>query len=179
MEIDRTSRRRRFTTGGLLLGLGLGGFFDGIVLHQILQWHHMVSSLDDYPMTTLAGLEANTLADGLFHAVTYLLTVTGIAFLWSALRRATGIWSTGAFLGLLLLGWGFFNILDGIVNHHLLEVHHIREDTGNQLAWDIAFLTLGVAQTVTGLLITRAHRLSVNEIEYQSMTFTDEKPQAS
>lgn len=25
---------------GILFGLGLGGFFDGIVLHQILQWHH-------------------------------------------------------------------------------------------------------------------------------------------
>ncbi|MGZ5240675.1 MAG: DUF2243 domain-containing protein, partial [Caldimonas sp.] len=23
---------------GILFGLGLGGFFDGIVLHQILQW---------------------------------------------------------------------------------------------------------------------------------------------
>ena len=29
---------------GFLLGLGLGGFFDGIVLHQLLQWHHMASS---------------------------------------------------------------------------------------------------------------------------------------
>ena len=28
---------------GLLYGLGLGGFIDGIVLHQILQWHHMVT----------------------------------------------------------------------------------------------------------------------------------------
>ncbi len=25
-----------------ILGLGLGGFFDGIVLHQILQWHHLI-----------------------------------------------------------------------------------------------------------------------------------------
>jgi uncharacterized membrane protein len=32
---------RRFpTAAGIFLGLGLGGFFDGIVLHQILQWHH-------------------------------------------------------------------------------------------------------------------------------------------
>jgi uncharacterized membrane protein len=28
---------------GLLFGIGLGGFLDGIVLHQILQWHHMLS----------------------------------------------------------------------------------------------------------------------------------------
>ena len=54
---------------GLLYGLGLGGFVDGIVLHQVLQWHHMVSSTEDHPMTTLAGLEVNTLADGFFHVV--------------------------------------------------------------------------------------------------------------
>jgi uncharacterized membrane protein len=28
--------------------LGLRGFFDGIVLHQILQWRHMLTSAD-YP----------------------------------------------------------------------------------------------------------------------------------
>jgi uncharacterized membrane protein len=37
------------------------------VLHQVLQWHHMVSHVEDYPMTTLEGLEVNTFADGLFH----------------------------------------------------------------------------------------------------------------
>ncbi|TIP73091.1 MAG: DUF2243 domain-containing protein, partial [Mesorhizobium sp.] len=39
-----TSEHRRFpTSAGILLGLGLGGFFDGIVLHQLLQWHHMAT----------------------------------------------------------------------------------------------------------------------------------------
>src|SRR5215212_10407320 len=32
---------RRITGPGVVLGLGLGGFVDGIVLHQVLQWHHM------------------------------------------------------------------------------------------------------------------------------------------
>ena len=27
-----------------LIGVGLGGFIDGILLHQILQWHNMLSS---------------------------------------------------------------------------------------------------------------------------------------
>ena len=58
---------RRLVIGGLCLGLGLGGFVDGIVLHQLLQWHHMVSEQRD-PLT-VAGLEANTVADGAFHAV--------------------------------------------------------------------------------------------------------------
>ena len=55
---------------GVLLGIGLGGFLDGIVLHQILQWHHMLTSEGADPDTTIAGLQVNTLADGLFHAFT-------------------------------------------------------------------------------------------------------------
>ncbi len=35
-------RPRQGLLPGLLVGLGLGGFFDGIVLHQLLQWHHML-----------------------------------------------------------------------------------------------------------------------------------------
>jgi hypothetical protein len=50
---------------GLLLGIGLEGFVDGIVLHQILQGHHLLSSEGGRPASHVAGLEANTLADGL------------------------------------------------------------------------------------------------------------------
>ena len=55
------------TAAGILFGLGLGGFFDGIVLHQILQWHHMLTSAG-YPADSVANLELNTSGDGLFHA---------------------------------------------------------------------------------------------------------------
>jgi len=62
---------RRFPTStGLLLGRGLGGFFDGVVLHQILQWHHMLGSM--YPADSAAALQLNTFWDGLFHASTYV-----------------------------------------------------------------------------------------------------------
>src|SRR5687767_9183559 len=60
-----------------LLGIGLGGFLDGIVLHQVLQWHHMLTSTDAHPMTTVAGLEANTLADGLSHLATWVAVLAG------------------------------------------------------------------------------------------------------
>jgi uncharacterized membrane protein len=52
------------------MGMGLGGFVDGIVLHQILQWHHMLTGTGDHPSNTVVGLEANTLADGFFHLAT-------------------------------------------------------------------------------------------------------------
>ena len=73
-------------SAGILLGLGLGGFFDGIVLHQVLQWHHMVTSAG-YPPDSVDNLELNTLLDGLFHAATWLFTVAGLFILWRKARH--------------------------------------------------------------------------------------------
>lgn len=75
---DRSEARSPSRAPGLLLGIGLGGFVDGILLHQILQWHHMLTSEGSYPETTVAGLETNTLWDGLFHAATWVAVVLGI-----------------------------------------------------------------------------------------------------
>ncbi len=147
---QRRSRHGTLTAAGILLGLGLGGFFDGIVLHQLLQWHHMVSNVADYPVTTVAGLKANTLGDGLFHAATYMFTVLGVALLWRSRARPDGSWSTRSFVGLLLMGWGLFNLVEGIIDHHLLQIHHVREDAANQLAWDLAFLVWGAIMLVGG-----------------------------
>ncbi len=137
MIAQTRTRGRRVTPAGILLELGLGSFFDGIVLHQMLQWHHLVSNVAEYPVTTISGLEANTLADGLFHAVAYLFTAVGLALLW---RAPHGPLPARILIGLLLMGWGSFNLVEGIVDHHILEVHHVREDAGNQLAWDLEFL---------------------------------------
>jgi len=64
-------------SAGILFGLGLGGFFDGIVLHQILQWHHMLTSAG-YPPDSVENLKVNTRWDGLFHASTYIFTALGL-----------------------------------------------------------------------------------------------------
>lgn len=145
---------------GILLGLGLGGFFDGIVLHQILQWHHMLSSTEYVP-TTIANLQVNVLWDGLFHALTYALTVAGLFLLWQALRRDGTVWSTRLFAGCLLAGWGLFNLIEGVVNHHLLGIHHVREDVlagPSQLAWDLGFLAWGALMLIGGWLLIRSER---------------------
>ena len=72
-----TEPRHPSRVPALLLGVGLGGFVDGIVLHQLLQWHHVVSDVPGRSPTTVAGLEANTLADGLFHAVSWVFVLIG------------------------------------------------------------------------------------------------------
>jgi uncharacterized membrane protein len=141
---------------GVLYGLGLGGFVDGIVLHQILQWHHMVSHTEDHPMTTLAGLEMNTLADGFFHVATWFLVLGASIATLVAWRQGRVAPSWGFHFGLVLLGWGVFNLVEGVVDHHLLEVHHVRDDLGAPLGWDLAFLGSGVLLVVAGWLLHRS-----------------------
>ncbi|WP_137293895.1 DUF2243 domain-containing protein [Nocardioides dongxiaopingii] len=140
---------------GFLYGIGLGGFVDGIVLHQILQWHHLVSHTDAHPTTTVAGLEANTLADGLFHVVSWLVVVAACVV---TMRQ----WRAGRFapawrfhLGAILAGWGAFNLVEGVVDHHVLGIHHVRDDVGAPLAWDLGFLALGALLVVGGWLLAR------------------------
>jgi uncharacterized membrane protein len=138
----------------VLLGLGLGGFFDGIVLHQILQWHHMVTSAG-YPANTVGNLELNTLLDGLFHTSTYIMTAVGLGLLWSATRLPHVRWSTSLLVGGLLVGWGTFNVVEGIVDHHLLGLHHVKEGSDDLLAWDLGFLAWGAIMLVGGLALMR------------------------
>lgn len=139
---------------GILLGVGLGGFFDGIVLHQILQWHHMVSA--QVEPNVIGNLRVNVMADGLFHAATYVFTVLGIACLWRAWQRPSVPKSGRSLLGSTILGWGLFNFVEGIVNHHLLRLHHVWPDgPGSVLLWDVTFLVWGVLFLAAGYAIVR------------------------
>jgi uncharacterized membrane protein len=140
---------------GILLGIGLGGFVYGIVLHQILQWHHMLTSTEGNPPTTVAGLEANTLADGLFHAATWVCVAAGSWALWRAWHdgRLAPPWRVH--LGLMLAGWGAFNLVEGLVDHQLLGIHHVRDDLGGPLGWDLGFLAFGALLVAAGLALTR------------------------
>ena len=52
------------------LGFGLSGFFDGILLHQILQWHHLLSLV---PGETMRDIGNQIVADGLFHLFMYAI----------------------------------------------------------------------------------------------------------
>lgn len=141
---------------GLLLGAGLGGFIDGIVLHQLLQWHHLLSHVEGTPTDTIAGLRVNTMADGIFHAGTWVLVlvaiILGIAE-WRRGRSAPGWRYTS---GLVLAGWGVFNLVEGLVDHQLLGIHHVRDDLGGPVSWDIGFLVFGALLVGVGLLLHRA-----------------------
>jgi uncharacterized membrane protein len=138
------------------MGIGLGGFVDGIVLHQVLQWHHMLSDTADNPVTTVAGLEANTLADGLFHVATYLFVIAGMSATLRAWQRRELAPPWRAHAGLLLTGWGAFNVVEGVIDHLVLGIHHVRDDLGGPLSWDIGFVVFGAVQIAAGLALARA-----------------------
>ena len=67
------------------------------------------------------------------------------------------VWSTGAFVGSILIGFGSFNLVEGIIDHHLLQIHHVKAGA-NQLAWDLSFLGLGVLLVVGGWLLVQQAR---------------------
>jgi uncharacterized membrane protein len=147
---------------GILLGIGLGGFVDGIVLHQLLQWHHMLTSTDTdragvpfYPADTVSGLRMNTAWDGGFHVVTWLFVLGGLSLLFSRLtterRRA---WSSRFLWGWVLVGWGLFNLVEGLVDHEVLGIHHVRSGP-HQTAWDLGFLALGAVLVAAGWALGR------------------------
>lgn len=150
--MDRgTTRSRRLDWAGSLLGLSLGGFFDGILLHQILQWHHLLSLVD-----AVDDVSGQILFDGLFHAAMYAIAAAGLVLLLLS-RRELGL--TGAsrlLVGKVFVGFGAWHVLDSVLSHWLLGIHRVKLDSPNPLFWDLLwFAAFGVVPIVIGLLIRR------------------------
>ncbi|MCB2380231.1 DUF2243 domain-containing protein [Hymenobacter sp. BT635] len=138
---------------GILMGAGLGGFVDGIVLHQILQWHNMLSN--KLPPDTLVNAKVNMYWDGVFHAAVWVMTALGLRLLWSVGHRRDVPWSGRTFSGSLVLGWGLFNVIEGLIDHTLLGLHHVYEYTADHLPADLGFLAFGLLQLLVGWLLIR------------------------
>jgi uncharacterized membrane protein len=147
---ETSNRQSPVITAGIVLGIGLGGFFDGIVLHQILQWHHMLSNVR--PLTTISNIDLNMIWDGLFHAFDWVMTVIGIVLLWRAGGRDDVRWSSKTFFASLLIGFGLFNLVEGLIDHQILGIHHVKPGP-NQLAWDLGFLAFGALLVAIGWIM--------------------------
>ncbi len=140
---------------GMLLGIGLGGLFDGILLHQVFQTHSMMSAM--IPRDSVANMELNLFWDGLMHALCWLVTLAGVVTLFSVGRRSDVPWTGTTLVGGLLLGWGLFNILEAVINHHILGTHHVVERLGLS-EWDFAFLVFGIMLFFIGAGIIQGER---------------------
>jgi uncharacterized membrane protein len=143
-------RYERTRTAALLLGAGLGGLLDGILLQQIAQWHQTVSARVS-PLTVDA-IQLNLLADGLFNLLPWAIALTGALVLWSGARASGPLPSTRAFCGYMMIGWGAFNLAEGALNHHIFELHHVRDLPTHMTSYDWVFLALaGIGFIVIGL----------------------------
>jgi uncharacterized membrane protein len=152
-EAATLPNRRPLIAAGTMLGIGMGGFVDGIVLHQLLQVHNMLSARR--PKDSVVNMEINMFWDGLFHAFAWAMTALGLWMLWKAVKRRDVPLSGRTLLGAMVLGWGLFNLVEGVIDHHLLHIHHVVERLGVSL-WDWLFLGVGgVGFIAIGLLIIR------------------------
>jgi len=149
-------RGSRATVAGILVGVGMGGFVDGIVLHQIFQWHNMVSNW--IPPTTMEAMSVNMVWDGVFHAFVWVVTLAGIVLLWGAAYRRDAIPSLRSFVGQLILGWGLFNLVEGVIDHQILAVHYVRQ-VPNYTVYNLTFLAVGgVLFILAGWMLMKAGR---------------------
>ncbi|MGY4625305.1 DUF2243 domain-containing protein [Bradyrhizobium sp. USDA 4486] len=109
---------------GALLGLALGAFLDGIVFHQLLQWHHTLSGC--YPLDSIDNVRLNTTWDGIFHGAAYVFVLAGLYLLWQRARGTEPGSTSRQCIGTVLLGWGIFNLVEGVVDHEILGRHRVK-----------------------------------------------------
>jgi uncharacterized membrane protein len=136
--VNRYTYRTRNLWVGFLFGLGVVGFIDDTVFHQLLHWHHFYDK-----STTDIGL----VSDGLFHAFSWFATI-GSSFLLADLHRRNAFWLK-RWVGGVFLGAGAFQLYDGTIQHKLMKLHQIRYNvdiTPYDVIWNItAFAMIVVA----------------------------------
>lgn len=144
---------RRFMLAAGVVGFAFGGFFDGIMLHQVLQWHHLFSLV---PGETWRDMRNQILMDGLFHVAHYLIALAGLWLLWRNWPAADGPGLGRRLLGAALLGFGAWQFVDIVGFHWIAGIHRIRVGVDNPLAYDLGWLALfGVTALTAGLFLWR------------------------
>ncbi|MDS0300377.1 DUF2243 domain-containing protein [Halogeometricum sp. S1BR25-6] len=116
---DGVTRRSLLSAG--VFGFGFSGLIDVLVLHHVLQWHHLLSGI--YPQTTMTGLRTNILADGLFSLAMLVIMCVGAGLLWQSERRTDVPLALRPVAGAAVIGLGAFDLYDVLVDHVLLGLH--------------------------------------------------------
>ena len=142
---------RRTTTGaraalpGVLIGVGLAGTLDEVVLHQLLRWHHFYDR-----STSAVGL----ISDGLFHAASTAALAVGFVILIRRLGELPRGWGA-PLVGWILVGAGGFNLYDGTIQHKVLGLHQVRSGARSLLVYDVAFIGVAAVVALAGVALLR------------------------
>ncbi len=156
----RNALKDPLVRAGVVLGAGFGGLADGIVLHSILGWHHLICSgatLTCQP-TSIDQLKRENTQDGYFDLVLYLVLLAGTAMLFRAARLAGPAGKGGVLLGSILAGGGLFNFLEGLINHQILGLHHVLPGSPHQFLFDMLYLANGILFFIIGAWFIRLLR---------------------
>lgn len=130
MMPERQQVRDETLLGAFLFGFGLIAMVDGIIFHQLLQWH------STYMWNPSRYVQI--FSDGVLHVISTAIMVVGATVLWRSHPMSNPM-KYQTFWGGLLLGAGSFNLLDGILSHHVLGIHHVRPGDAHELMYDLAF----------------------------------------
>ena len=145
------SLRHSTRYGWLMVGFALGGFFDGIVLHQLLQWHHLLSGLDD-PLGS--DLRFQITMDGVFHLTMYLVAIAGTVLVLVGRREGGRAGTASEILRLSLIGFATWHVVDALLSHWLIGLHRIRMDSDTPLLWDVGWLVaFGILPLLVAFLL--------------------------
>ncbi|WP_235872311.1 DUF2243 domain-containing protein [Siminovitchia acidinfaciens] len=117
---------------------------DGIFFHQILQWHSVYMQTNRFNQIV---------SDGLFHLFVTIVIFIGAIILWKS-DPSDSKNNKFTFFSGIFLGAGLFNFIEGILNHHILQIHHVKPGP-NQLLFDILFDISGVILIIIGLLFKK------------------------
>lgn len=138
---------------GILFGIGLIAFFDEVVFHQLLRWHHFYD---------LATTDIGLISDGLFHAFSWFATIGGL-FLFADLRRRQAV-QLKKWWGGVLLGAGVFQLYDGIIQHKLMRIHQIRY-VDHVFVYDVIWNVGAIIMIVGGVYLIKSSRKKITNGE--------------
>lgn len=141
MQKNQQRYALRNLASGFLFGLGLVAFLDEVIFHQLLGWHHFYDK-----SSTAVGL----FSDGLFHAFSWFATVAAL-FLVADLRRRSAFWMKRWISG-VMIGGGFFQLYDGLINHKVFAIHQIRYGV-ELLPYDIAWNAIAALILAGGIAL--------------------------
>ena len=151
---DTHRGRRALLWTGVLLGVGVVGSLDQILLHQLLQWHNFYVHTTEF---------WRIFSDGLFHLLSAALLVAGALRLWAQRDLISGARDGRPLAAGIFLGMGGFNLYDGTIQHKLLQLHPVREGVENQLPYDLAFNGVALLLLVIGWTLWRGLRAEAGD----------------
>ena len=134
-----------------VFGFGFSGLVDVLVLHHVLQLHHLLSNV--YPTDTLAGLRTNLFADGLFSLGMLAVAGVGAGLVWRAERRTAEPLAVRPLVGASVVGLGAFDLFDVVVDHTLLGLHHATSGPGY---YDPHWFVVSLLIVVAGWVVYRS-----------------------